>query len=189
MSCALDRLLTYWYTQYLILPSTISLPFFLYLFFQIPPPFQPLQNAISILRTLPDHPSHQPLLIIAGKPHTCPQHTYFIPTNCLIHSISHPSPSSAMLIDGEKYACEACVRGHRVSTCQHSGKLSSSYSPTEGLAGARADSGLRPPTYTYQQERPSCLAMHTLQRSPQGSRLTCTMRVRSKTTQQGRVQR
>lgn len=27
-----------------------------------------------------------------------------------------------MLIDGEKYACEACVRGHRVSNCQHSGK-------------------------------------------------------------------
>ncbi|KAL9127273.1 MAG: hypothetical protein Q9217_003808 [Psora testacea] len=24
-----------------------------------------------------------------------------------------------MLIEGEKYACEACVRGHRVSTCQH----------------------------------------------------------------------
>ncbi|EXL94053.1 hypothetical protein NOF04DRAFT_1398684 [Fusarium oxysporum II5] len=27
-----------------------------------------------------------------------------------------------MIIDGEKYACEACVRGHRVSNCQHSGK-------------------------------------------------------------------
>lgn len=26
-----------------------------------------------------------------------------------------------MLIDGEKWACEACVRGHRVSNCQHSG--------------------------------------------------------------------
>ncbi|CRK13586.1 hypothetical protein BN1708_010879 [Verticillium longisporum] len=25
-----------------------------------------------------------------------------------------------MLIDGEKFACEACVRGHRVSNCQHS---------------------------------------------------------------------
>ncbi|RCI16453.1 hypothetical protein L249_2669 [Ophiocordyceps polyrhachis-furcata BCC 54312] len=25
-----------------------------------------------------------------------------------------------MLIDGEKYACDACVRGHRVSNCQHS---------------------------------------------------------------------
>ncbi|KAL3460806.1 copper fist DNA binding domain-containing protein [Aspergillus heterothallicus] len=24
-----------------------------------------------------------------------------------------------MLIDGEKWACEACVRGHRVSTCKH----------------------------------------------------------------------
>ena len=26
-----------------------------------------------------------------------------------------------MLIDGEKYACDACVRGHRVSNCQHNG--------------------------------------------------------------------
>ena len=26
-----------------------------------------------------------------------------------------------MLIQGEKYACEACVRGHRVSNCQHFG--------------------------------------------------------------------
>ncbi|KAK7428342.1 hypothetical protein QQZ08_005099 [Neonectria magnoliae] len=25
-----------------------------------------------------------------------------------------------MIIDGEKFACEACVRGHRVSNCQHS---------------------------------------------------------------------
>lgn len=29
-----------------------------------------------------------------------------------------------MLIDGEKYACEACVRGHRVSNCNHYGKPS-----------------------------------------------------------------
>ena len=27
-----------------------------------------------------------------------------------------------MLIDGEKWACDACVRGHRVSNCQHSGE-------------------------------------------------------------------
>jgi Copper fist DNA binding domain len=27
-----------------------------------------------------------------------------------------------MLIDGEKYACEACVRGHRVSNCNHYGE-------------------------------------------------------------------
>ncbi|KAL8644696.1 MAG: hypothetical protein Q9210_007126 [Variospora velana] len=26
-----------------------------------------------------------------------------------------------MLVNGEKYACDACVRGHRVSNCQHSG--------------------------------------------------------------------
>lgn len=33
-----------------------------------------------------------------------------------------------MIIDGEKFACEACVRGHRVSNCQHSGKSSHSQS-------------------------------------------------------------
>lgn len=30
-----------------------------------------------------------------------------------------------MLIKGEKYACDACIRGHRVSTCQHHGTLPS----------------------------------------------------------------
>lgn len=29
-----------------------------------------------------------------------------------------------MLIDGEKYACDACIRGHRVSSCQHNGMRS-----------------------------------------------------------------
>lgn len=38
-----------------------------------------------------------------------------------------------MLIDGEKYACEACVRGHRVSNCQHSGKSRSSAHTTADL--------------------------------------------------------
>lgn len=27
-----------------------------------------------------------------------------------------------MIIDGEKWACESCVRGHRVSNCTHAGK-------------------------------------------------------------------
>ena len=27
-----------------------------------------------------------------------------------------------MLIDGEKWACEACVRGHRVSSCHHNSR-------------------------------------------------------------------
>lgn len=30
-----------------------------------------------------------------------------------------PGNPIAMLINGEKWACEACVRGHRVSNCQH----------------------------------------------------------------------
>ena len=28
-----------------------------------------------------------------------------------------------MIINGEKWACEACVRGHRVSNCQHHGEF------------------------------------------------------------------
>ncbi|KAJ3567120.1 hypothetical protein NPX13_g6880 [Xylaria arbuscula] len=41
-----------------------------------------------------------------------------------------------MLINGEKWACEACVRGHRVSNCQHSGErllplfINSNYPPS-----------------------------------------------------------
>jgi len=38
------------------------------------------------------------------------------PFSILINNESY----STMLIKGEKYACEACVRGHRVSNCQHS---------------------------------------------------------------------
>jgi hypothetical protein len=46
-------------------------------------------------------------------------------TICLDRIARRPACSSAlfiacvMIIEGEKYACEACVRGHRVSNCQH----------------------------------------------------------------------
>lgn len=33
-----------------------------------------------------------------------------------------PTKTFTMLINGEKYACEACVRGHRVSSCTHNGQ-------------------------------------------------------------------
>ncbi|KAJ5761136.1 hypothetical protein N7520_008292 [Penicillium odoratum] len=33
-----------------------------------------------------------------------------------------------MLIDGQKWACEACIRGHRVSSCKHHGTLPPIYS-------------------------------------------------------------
>ncbi|EKV04253.1 Cu-dependent DNA-binding protein, putative [Penicillium digitatum PHI26] len=29
-----------------------------------------------------------------------------------------------MLIDGQKWACEACLRGHRVTSCKHHGEYS-----------------------------------------------------------------
>lgn len=28
-----------------------------------------------------------------------------------------------MIIDGEKFACETCIRGHRTTQCQHFGKI------------------------------------------------------------------
>jgi hypothetical protein len=43
-----------------------------------------------------------------------------------------------MLIKGEKYACDACVRGHRVSSCQHQGKQPSSPLPSpKAIASSR----------------------------------------------------
>lgn len=38
----------------------------------------------------------------------------------LRHACSFPS-YRGMLIDGQKWACEACIRGHRVSSCKHHG--------------------------------------------------------------------
>ncbi|KAI1850443.1 hypothetical protein JX265_001404 [Neoarthrinium moseri] len=50
-----------------------------------------------------------------------------------------------MLIDGEKWACEACVRGHRVSNCNHSDRplqhINKKASPPAG-ADAQSDSNV-----------------------------------------------
>jgi hypothetical protein len=37
----------------------------------------------------------------------------------MILALYYSAINANMLIKGEKYACEACVRGHRVSDCQH----------------------------------------------------------------------
>lgn len=34
-----------------------------------------------------------------------------------------------VMIGGEKYACESCVRGHRVSNCKHEGEHYSRINP------------------------------------------------------------
>ena len=89
VSCALDRLLTYSYIQYLTLPSTTSTLPSLSLLPDLSTILL-LHNAISTLPTLPDHPSHQRPLI-AGKPHTCPHtYTYSNPSKILIHPIAPP---------------------------------------------------------------------------------------------------
>lgn len=38
-----------------------------------------------------------------------------------------------MLIDGQKWACEACIRGHRVTSCKHHGIPSSPISPFSSI--------------------------------------------------------
>lgn len=65
-----------------------------------------------------------------------------------------------MIIDGEKYACEACVRGHRVSSCHHSGKwlpllLYSKDSLTNVL-----DALDRPLSYVHKKGRPVTQCQH-----------------------------
>lgn len=39
----------------------------------------------------------------------------------LLHKASSPF-LCAMIVDGEKFACEICIRGHRAAQCEHSGK-------------------------------------------------------------------
>lgn len=60
--------------------------------------------------------------------------TAFLASVCPIHYTLHRADLvpdlQVMLYKGEKYACDACVRGHRVSNCQHAGKLSISHQPT-----------------------------------------------------------
>lgn len=84
------------------------------------------------------------------------------------------SVTTAMLIDGEKWACEACVRGHRVSSCHHSGMstmISIALIPT-------LTEQYRPPFDPHQQERPPSLSMRPLSRPTQVSDNPRQVRVR-----------
>lgn len=64
-----------------------------------------------------------------------------------------------MLIDGEKWACEACVRGHRVSSCHHSGTFLESSVGDDGLIMANAQVG-RPLTHINKKGRPVSQCPH-----------------------------
>lgn len=65
------------------------------------------QRLISILRLPPTEQSHRchPDESSINQP----------------YQARRPSISPGMLIDGQKWACEACIRGHRVSSCKHHG--------------------------------------------------------------------
>lgn len=99
-----------------------------------------------------------------------------------------------MLIDGEKWACEACVRGHRVSNCQHAGELllPHPHGPRRGACGVAREGGLnyleqrftdsvaswdRPSSSAHQQERSPCVAMPALSDHAQVARLPCQVRL------------
>lgn len=67
------------------------------------------------------------------------------------------SIAPVMLIEGEKYACEACVRGHRVSNCQHSGKHSSFVAASTQSLTVSTD---RPLTHINKKGRPVSQCPH-----------------------------
>jgi hypothetical protein len=76
------------------------------------------------------------------------------------------SATAAMLIDGEKWACEACVRGHRVSSCHHSGRSLSGLRSQTKCTDAELTS-IRSTPDSHQQERPTCLSVRSLSRPTQ----------------------
>lgn len=129
--------------------------------------------------------------------------------------LSHPSAFASarrcqlhpftMIIDGEKYACEACVRGHRVSNCQHSGKRQTPRPllpahhprPTDRLATTTSSTALfselyrhqltplssRPSSPTHQQKGPPRLPMRPLPLHAQVPRRSHQVRLRRKDEQ------
>ncbi|KKK16808.1 hypothetical protein AOCH_003312 [Aspergillus ochraceoroseus] len=76
-----------------------------------------------------------------------------------------------MLIDGEKWACEACVRGHRVTTCKHHGRASGRHArsnPSAFLPIAPRPSSTSPPSSIQPSPRPgySCGSQFSDNRAP-----------------------
>lgn len=67
---------------------------------------------------------------------------------------------STMIIDGEKFACATCIRGHRTSQCQHSGKKSR----LVGFLETRifTHDAARPATPASQCQRSPCFAVQPL---------------------------
>ena len=91
------------------------------------------------------------------------------PFSILINNESY----STMLIKGEKYACEACVRGHRVSNCQHSDRpLQHINKKVNSIFAAPR------PLLTERTAGPSSLAVYSLSNTPQVSLCACSMRMR-----------
>lgn len=73
-----------------------------------------------------------------------------------------------MLIKGEKFACDACVRGHRVSSCTHTGSHVFPSSCDKRKAGLTAGDINRSPLDPHQQERTSRFSVPPLSWPSQG---------------------
>lgn len=65
-----------------------------------------------------------------------------------------------MLINGEKFACEACVRGHRVSSCHHQGKWSCDSRGWQKISGVILTCPDRPLVHVNKKGRPVSQCQH-----------------------------
>lgn len=65
-----------------------------------------------------------------------------------------------MLINGEKFACEACVRGHRVSSCHHQGKCSCDPRGWRKWSGVILTCADRPLVHVNKKGRPVSQCQH-----------------------------
>lgn len=74
------------------------------------------------------------------------------------------SSHRGMLIDGQKWACEACIRGHRVTSCKHHGMSLFFNSNADGpFLPVQTNSDYRSTVDSHQAQRPPLRHLHHLQ--------------------------
>ena len=91
-----------------------------------------------------------------------------------------------MLIDGKKWACEACIRGHRVTSCKHHGASAFPTQHTKLQASSfkprhipTASNKNRPTVDPHKTQRPTLRNMHNVQCNPvHSTRRACARKTR-----------
>jgi hypothetical protein len=68
-----------------------------------------------------------------------------------------------MIIKGETFACETCIRGHRAAKCQHTGQFAPRLRYSSLL---KLTVNFRPRTSAHPQQRQTRLAMRALPHAP-----------------------